>query len=141
MSNDDFIKNILRFAAQNYLFEELHWNDQLEFYILCNDIFFWGCADTEGVTEETLPILKQAIEDAEKVKKNSGTIHGAILYCARQRKLRPQGAFYKYLDKELWSLFDACGPEREIDLCNPVNQEGKYCYREKCSVCDGKCEQ
>jgi len=43
-----------------------------------------------------------------------------LLYCARKRKMRPQGAMYEYLNKENWPLFDECGPVREKSLSNPL---------------------
>jgi hypothetical protein len=88
--------------------------------IMCNDFFYWACADCEDINESTMPILEKAISDC------SGDIQwGALLYCARQRKERPQGAFYSIIPKELWSLFNDCGPEREIDIGNPF-KPGEY---------------
>jgi hypothetical protein len=45
---------------------------------------------------------------------------GITLYACRRKHMRPQGASYPS-DKELWPLFDACGPEREISLGNPCH--------------------
>jgi len=86
-------------------------SDLSEFYIGCNDFFMWGCSDAEDITVETLPILQQAFKDAPD--------DGALLYCARQRKMRPQGACYKWIDKENWPLFDECGDVRPADFGNP----------------------
>lgn len=33
--------------------------------------------------------------------------------------MRPQGAMYKHLAKELHPLFDSAGPEREVNMGNP----------------------
>lgn len=42
------------------------------------------------------------------------------LFCARVRGERPQGAAYKVrYPEELWPLFDAAGPEREVGFGNP----------------------
>lgn len=41
------------------------------------------------------------------------------LFAARVRGMRPQGACYKGYPKDLWPLFDACGPERETGMGNP----------------------
>lgn len=43
----------------------------------------------------------------------------AELFAARVREMRPQGACYKGYPKDLWPLFDACGPERETGMGNP----------------------
>jgi hypothetical protein len=50
---------------------------------------------------------------------------GAELFCARVRKMRPQGAWYAYCPEAEWPLFDACGPERGVDAGNPYAQ-GTY---------------
>jgi hypothetical protein len=59
--------------------------------VLCNDFFFWARSDAVDVTEETLPELEKAILDSDN-------IYGPLLYCARQREMRPQGAYYKTID-------------------------------------------
>ena len=92
--------------------------------INCNDQFFWGAADGEDVTLETLPALKQAVIDCKEVDQSWG-LEGPLLYAARQRKLRPQGAAYTYIPKDLWPLFNAVGGKREINLLNP-HHIGEY---------------
>lgn len=52
----------------------------------------------------------------------SSRIRGCVsdLFAARSRKMRPQGAAYKVrYPEELWGLFNAAGPEREVGLGNP----------------------
>jgi hypothetical protein len=81
--------------------------------ILCNDAFYWACADDERITEETLPQFNKAVEECK------GDLNlGSMLYCARIRRMRVQGAAYSCIPKELWPLFDSVGPEREIDAGN-----------------------
>jgi hypothetical protein len=42
------------------------------------------------------------------------------LFVARVRNMRPQGAAYKVrYPEEIWGLFNAAGPEREVGLGNP----------------------
>jgi hypothetical protein len=90
------------------------------YYIMCNDVFFWGAADLEEITEEFLPVFDRAVEDC------GGEIEfGALLYCARQRRMRPQGALYSFIPKDKWELFNACGPEREVGFGNPC-APGEY---------------
>ena len=86
----------------------------------CNDVFFWGCADGEDITEETLPAFNQAVDDCR-----GDVALAAWLYCARIRKERPQGAAYTFIPKDLWPLFHACGPERKTDCGNPY-KPGQY---------------
>ena len=107
----------------------------ITFFVNCNDVFAWACADAEDITPESLPILKQSIEDVRSVLDidrfdrdrewriaNIDRCHwmsfSIELFCSRMRKMRPQGACYPMF-KELWPLFDACGSEREIDEGNP----------------------
>ena len=98
--------DLLRLTSKYDMSGALIWSgEDLEFGIICNDVFHWGCADVEDVHEEDLPMLEQAFKDSD--------IYGDDLYCARKRGMRPQGAMYKHIDKEAWHLFDACGPERD----------------------------
>lgn len=116
--NAEFVEKLLKLVAEHEANDELIWHSNLDFYILCNDIFAWGCADGEDVTPESLPVLEQALKDATFPD-------GPLLYCARMRNMRPQGAAYTFIQKENWPLFDACGPEREVGLGNPY-KPGEY---------------
>lgn len=106
-----FIRKILLLAAKYEIHEELYWDEDLCFFIICNDLFFWATADCEKVDKNTIAELEQALIDSN--------IWGSLLYCARQRKMRPQGVYYKHIDKEFWHLFDDCGPKRKISTRNP----------------------
>lgn len=122
--NHVFLIRMLRFIETYELRHEIFWKVTgitAQFYVNCNDVFFWGCADYEHLTSDTLPLLQKAIRDCEKAK-SVGRVYGSMLYCARQRKMRPQGAAYPIF-KELWSLFDACGDERETGFGNPMTPE------------------
>jgi len=37
---------------------------------------------------------------------------------------------YKHIPKEMLNLINDCGTEREIDICNPYNQNDEYIYSE-----------
>jgi hypothetical protein len=97
-----------------YDFEsELCWNydpaksDNLYFFVICNDQFYWATADGERVTDENIDILEQALKD--------GGDWGPALFCSRSREMRPQGALYAHIPQELWHWFDATGPERDVE--------------------------
>jgi hypothetical protein len=112
---EEYKINLLKLAAANDLQADLLWNEDLDFYVICNDLFFWGCADAEDIeSQEDVDLYKKAIEDV-------GTFDAwaSSLFCARKRKMRPQGAAYPNTAKSLWPLFDACGPERELTTGNP----------------------
>jgi len=126
------------------LFDSIMWRTDppnytpIKFFVNCNDLFYWACADLEDLTPENLPELLKAIEDCRKayglpanppldfevnlLKTKEGSVmwhnlydcsaHGAMLFCARMRKMRPQKPVLKNIPKELLPLFEACGPER-----------------------------
>ena len=81
------------------------------FFINCNDLFFWGCADCEAVTEDNIAGLEQAYKDAGDCYKY-GTCYAQLLFCCRQREMRPQQPYYKELPEQMWNIFNKCGPER-----------------------------
>lgn len=91
------------------------------FCINCSDIFAWGYADAELVTPEDIPDLKKACDEAHAV---GAFFDGPMLFCARKHGMRPQGAAYGAISRELWPLLDACGPPRPPGLGNPVGTEG-----------------
>lgn len=112
----EFILDVLGIIAKADAHRALWWRTDGEyapitFFINCNDTFFWGCADAEDVTPENIEVLRKAYDDSK--------YHGDILFCARVREMRPQGAMYDCIRKEDWHLFDACGPEREVGFGNP----------------------
>lgn len=104
-----------------------------KFSVICNDVFWWGSADAEDLTPDNVDELKRAREDVMSAKgRDQGSseaewryeAYAKELFCARVRKMRPQGAAYPK-DPKMWSLFDACGPEREIDILNPIPHPSK----------------
>ena len=115
MLTDNDIKTILKLFAKYDCFTELMWNTNLDFAIICSDAFWWACADAEPIeSKEDIQNLKLALQDCG----DSGS-DGPLLYCARRRKMRPQGAMYKYIHQTNKHLFDKCGPEREVGFLNP----------------------
>lgn len=126
---NDFILKVLQITSNNDNCDDIWWRTDDEyapvtFFINCSDQFFWGSADCVTLTPENINELKKAYEDAEKVYKY-GDCYGSSLFCCRINKMRPQGAYYSHIPKELWSLFDECGPERETGFGNPY-KPGEY---------------
>lgn len=126
MSSDAFVTRVLK-AVGSERCEDLWWKEEanglLRLYIRCNDVFWWGCADAEEVVPANIEALEQAYTDAD--------LDGAILFVARVRGMRPQGAFYHLISPENLHFFNAAGPEREIDLGNPKNEQGEYLYKRR----------
>ena len=90
------------------------------FHFLCNDIFDWGCADSERITVEDLPAISAACEEAAD-NGDDTLAWGPLLWIARKRGRRPQGAAYALMPESLWPLFNAAGPQREIGPGNPYS--------------------
>jgi len=111
------IQRILRLIAEHDCHNTLFWRSDLKFYINCNDAFCWATSDAEPIESEAdIDLLQKSMEE--------GGDDGPLLYCARRRGMRPQGAMYTYLEPEHWPLFDACGPKREVGFGNPAQHPG-----------------
>ena len=80
-----------------------------------NDVFAWACADAEALEPLELQDWEQAWKDSPSC--------GGMLWVARKRKMRPQGAIYKVIPYESWHLFDEAGPARDVGLGNPITSE------------------
>ena len=82
----------------------------ITFFVGCNDLFYWACADAVSIRD--LDLLEKTYDEAAK-HCEFGECYAAELFCCRSRKMRPQKPYYKEIPKEMWSLFNNCGPERE----------------------------
>lgn len=119
--------------------------DPITFFINCNDLFYWGCADSEEIEAEDIPDFDKCFEDVrvaagindpEKLKfPHGGTKEDVVawnkyhdewygisawaptLWCCRKRKMRPQIPYYRIIPTELHELFNACGPVRTAEEC------------------------
>lgn len=122
MNSDQHILAVLRFAVERQFSDEISWNPTtLAPAAMCSDLFEWGTADCEEITPDNFPELKRAVADVSAIDRYSSW--GPELFCARVRKMRPQGACYRSIPPLLTDLFDACGPERKVDMCNPQTRE------------------
>lgn len=95
----------------------------ITFMVNCSDEFAWACADAEPITPADIDALEQAFTDVRAVDPDA-LYQAPMLFVARKRGMRPQGAAYP-TDARLHPLFDACGPERQIDLGNPKRPGGQ----------------
>lgn len=97
-------------------------------FVTCNDFFFWACSDMEEVTPENVSVLEACVRDMRALKivdekeREADWADAGLLFCARVRGMRPQGAYYAHIDKHWWPLFDACGPVREAETGNPKSR-------------------
>lgn len=128
LSEISFWLKILDILYRYDLHDELWWRTTGEYapltlFLRCNDVFYWGSADHEQLTQDHPDLLEKAIQDVAAID-HYAVEWGSLLFIARVRGMRPQGAAYPK-NKDLWPLLDACGPERETGLGNPC-KPGEY---------------
>lgn len=83
-----------------------------KFFVLCSDLFEWGCADSEEITMENLPLLEKAYQLEKEATGIKRGIYATTLFCCMSRKMRPQKPCYKNNPEWLTKLFDEYGPAR-----------------------------
>lgn len=119
-SKRELFLGVLKFVSKEDLHRHIYWDDDLRVFVECSDVFVWGASDLEEIENiKDLELLIKSVKDAGH--------YGTKLYVARKCGCRPQGAYYTYIDRKHWKLFDECGPEREIGLGNPY-KPGEYKY-------------
>ena len=111
------VEKLLRWFADTETRESLYWNfkaDKLEFYILCNDMFWWGTADAEDVTAADVPELQRAYDDLDKFATDF-TLYAPELWVARKRGMRPQTPWWdrERFPESVKQLFLDAGPPRD----------------------------
>lgn len=127
LNNEQIVRLLKLVAEKGDSTFDISWDELLEFYVLCNDVFFWGCADLEFISsDEDIDLLEKCYDEIKEIETKKpeyvGRISVEMLYASRHRKMRPQTACYPR-NSELWWLFDECGPEREVDMLNPIHRE------------------
>lgn len=136
----DFYDRLFRATAFDHD-SDIWWRERnedssiLDFYVVCNDIFAWGFADLELITSENIHILEEAVRDCRSIDDH---VWAPILFCARVRGERPQGAVLKDMPPGVLALFDAVGEKRLTNIGNPYahpEDGGAYEYK---STCDDK---
>lgn len=105
-------------------------NNDIYFLYNTSDVFLWGCADSESIEYEDLPLLKDTYKELEELDGGRYEHQAGLLFSARKRKLRPQKPWYKHIPREIWHLFDACGTEEDqylgyIDLDEYIKNDKK----------------
>ncbi len=103
--------------VKTYNIEDIWWRTDdkyapITFFLNCNDLFYWACADAEVLTSENIDQLEKCINEVEKIGEKYSASYGIMLFCCRTRKMRPQKPIYKRISEKMTALFDACGPER-----------------------------
>ncbi len=100
MVEEDYLKVLL---TKDIIFiNNGHWKkdwpeDHITVHVNCNDIFAWGCADSEDITYDEL-------EDLYNMYKKD-PYWGPGAWCIKKRKQMPQKPVEKYIrDEGIWNL-------------------------------------
>lgn len=126
-----FLVEVMTLFAQADCHSELFWTVDLPLYrppdavpkmwlhAIVSDVFAWGSADLEEITPDAIDVLRQAFE-ALKPYGLEGLSELPVLYAARVRGMRPQGAYFDYVTiPEVRQLLMDCGPQRDVSMLNP----------------------
>jgi hypothetical protein len=122
---------ILRWFADHDLCESLGWtthrsalityegepSGEIHFFVLCNDMFWWGTADCEALNDEDIPALQQAYDDLKAADKDDICmwVYAPELWIARKRGMRPQTPWWdrEKIPQPVKQLFLDAGPVRD----------------------------
>ena len=116
LHNFESVLELLRIVGEHNFCDAVWWRCDgiyapVTFLVNCND-FFYPAADCEEVTEENIPVLRQAFEDCAALDKANPTPHeyavfrAELLFVARVRGIRPRDDRYARLPATLKLLFD-----------------------------------
>jgi hypothetical protein len=127
---------LMRWFADHDLDEELRWtthrsplvtwvdqngnsepSGEIKFYLLCNDMFWWGTADCEWIEIEDIPDLQKAYDDLKAADLDDVCMwcYAPELWISRKRGMRPQRPWWnrEKIPQPVKDLFCAAGPERD----------------------------
>jgi hypothetical protein len=122
---------LMRWFADHDLDEELRWtthrsplvtyegedSGEIKFYVLCNDMFWWGTADCEWITTEDIPDLQRAYDDLKAADLDDICMwcYAPELWISRKRGMRPQRPWWdrERIPGPAKELFLAAGPHRD----------------------------
>lgn len=127
LESKPYIENLLKLVATWDAHDILYWNSSLMFYVNCNDLFAWGCADCEGISSQNdVDLLEKCFNIMKAHGREWDTESASFLYAAQKRKMRPQNAMFKHIDKSIHYLFDECGLPRPESYPHPKLQVNKF---------------
>jgi hypothetical protein len=112
---ENFVQPLMLLFSDYDQADQLCWKfsregTSLYFWVNCNDVFGYACADAEEIDPEDLPLLRECFTDALKADKTYGPLYAPLLFACRKRRMRPmKGAYPK--PESIKPLFDASGPE------------------------------
>lgn len=117
---EPFVTQVLRATADFDLCSDIYWTvdtgDKPHFFVNCNDLFEWACADAEEITPGNLQLLIDTYAELKSTnwpdpkipsRRYPAEVYTDSLWACRVRGWRPQRAYYEHLCPELAKLFDA----------------------------------
>lgn len=82
--------------------------ETLVLFVLCNDVFAWGCADAEEITLDEVPNLFELHEKNPKF--------GSVQWVCVKRNEKPQNPVVKWMkDHDGWNEVMESLPENQYD--------------------------
>ena len=118
MKNPEFVDEVLKTIAYHNINEYImiRYDEKgPHFWVDCSDLHWWGLGYGLEITPDNLEEFKECL--------NYNDLEGHLLFCCREYEMRPQGAYYQYIDSNMWLAFDNCGPLRESGFMNPEIQK------------------
>ena len=104
------------------LVEQISWDvvdEQVIFHVTYNDFFEKEDEGKLAFFHSDLPLLLECVRRVDEINKHYKST-GVDLFLCRMMKKRPHGEAYRFIREAFWPLFDACGPEREVnEKCLP----------------------
>ena len=103
---------------EEIIYWQLNSTGEIVFEVNCNDVFTVDLSDQEPLHEENLDQLVAAIDDVVTVLGDDvislpAINYGRMLFCCRQRKMRPRIGQMRYMPADVQKLFEACGRPRK----------------------------
>jgi hypothetical protein len=122
MKTFDEVRKVVESLYRKDVWGDVLWSadeNEVECSFIVNDMFWWGTADGETVEASDLELLDECYSQLRAIGVGE-TVYLGTLYAARKRGIRPQGAAYARISKEVCVLFNLCGDHRPADFGNPV---------------------
>ena len=122
---------INRYWLDWYDFEMHTYQGKIYVYVDDSDLFAWGYSGSVPMVPSDFKELVKCCEDLKAIGDHLYVQMFAVkLFCCRKMKSRPQGAQYNAKHKDMWHLYDECGPEKEVGIGNPC-KPGEYEHHPK----------
>lgn len=110
MNANEILKYIAELDCQ--LDGLIWWDEKLNFYIVCSDIFYTSAADFQPVKDENLEDLKKSVDECRKLiytDNYDSEQYGFLLYCSRARNKKVLSHVIEKFPIAIQHLFNEVG--------------------------------